>query len=201
MSDKQHKGQLQTVEGSAVGEFHVVPKFDYNCYQLLEYLGEAKIGIPDGVNSHYIQKFVYDSTLNLRRILIATNRATAGCTDVTVEAIGSKGKALVRANNGDFKEAETPIKGGGGMKKENELTTLTLDTGTQTIVGRIIEISEDGSEVKVNLNDQEQVVVGEANVAIDENDLTLLFNSDNKPYEKRRWTNRKRYFYETTKTS
>lgn len=200
MSNKQHKGQIQTVEGSPTGEFHVVPKMAYNCYQLLEYLGEAKVGEPDGVNSHYIQKFVYDSTLNLRRILIATNRATAGCTDVTIQSIGASGKARITANNGDFKEAEHPTVGGGALKKPNELTTLTIKTPSQEFQGKIIEVNEAGDQVIVELLEETQVVTNENDVSINETDLTLLFNSNHKPYEKRKWTNRERYFYDTPET-
>lgn len=199
MSDKHHKGQLQTVEGSSVGEFHVVPKFAYNATLQVEYLGEAKVGLPDRVNGHYIQKFVYDATLNLRRILIATNRATAGCTDVTVQAIGSSGKARIIANNGDFKETEHPTRGG-GRKKHNELTSLFLKTPSQTIEGKIVEVDDTGSQVVVELIDETQVVINESDTVISETDLTLLFNSDHKPYEKRRWTNRERYFYDTLET-
>jgi len=200
MSDKQHKGQLQTVEGSAVGEFHVVPKFSYNATLQVEYLGEAKVGLPDGVNGHYIQKFVYDATLNLRRILIATNRATAGCTDVTVQPIGAAGKAQITANNGDFKEVEHPTRGGGGRKKNSELTTLELNTGSQVIKGKVIDVNDAGDQVVVELIDETQVVLSESDIIISETSLNLLFNSDHKPYEKRRWTNRERYYYDTLET-
>lgn len=199
MSDKQHKGQLQTVEGSAVGEFHVVPKFAYNATLQVEYLGEAKVGLPDGVNGHYIQKFVYDATLNLRRILTATNRATAGCTEVSIVPIGQD-QARITAHNGDFKEVEYPSKGGGQPKKENELTTLTIKTDNNEFSGRVIKVNDVGDEVVVRLNDSSITVSAENNVNIPELNLTLLFNSDNKPYEKRRWTNRQRYFYDTLET-
>jgi len=200
MSDKHHKGQLQTVEGSAVGEFHVVPKFSYNATLQVEYLAEAKVGIPDRVNGHYIQKFVYDATLNLRRILIATNRATAGCTEVSVQPVSTAGKARITAHNGDFQEVEHPTKGGGTRKKPNELTTLKLDTGSQVIEGKVVEVNDVGDEVIVDLINETQVVTSESNTIISESDLTLLFNSDHKPYEKRRWTNRERYFYDTLET-
>lgn len=196
MSDKQHKGQLQTVEGSAVGEFHVVPKFAYNATLQVEYLGEAKVGLSDRVNGHYIQKFIYDSTLNLKRILIATNKATAGCTEVTVAPLAPN-KVRLTAHNGDFGECERPTKGGTAKKKPSELTTLNLNTGTQTIVGRVIEINTDASEVVVELNNEDGGLTNENNTIISETSLFLLFNSENKPYEKRRWTNRKRYFYDT----
>lgn len=199
MSDKHHKGQLQTVEGSAVGEFHVVPKFAYNATLQVEYLGEAKVGVPDGVNRHYIQKFIYDATLNIRRILIATNRATAGCTDISVVPIAA-GKARIIANNGDFKEVEHPTRGGGARKKASELTTLELNTGNQIIKGKCVEVNQDGNEVIVEFIDETQVAIAETNTIIEEADLTLLFNSDHKPFENRRWTNRERYFYDTLET-
>jgi len=196
MSEKQHKSQLQVVEGSAVGEFHVIPKFDYNSSMLLEYLGEAKITAADNTNNHYIQKFIYDSVCNVSRILIATNQASAGCTDVTVEIL-SKKKVKIVANNGDFKEVEIPTIGGGKLKDKQQATTVNLTTPTQSFVGKACKVSSDGSEVEIELNTEDSTLIGETNTVIDEFDLMLQFNSNNKPYEKRRWTNRKRYIYAT----
>lgn len=197
MSDKVHKGQLQVVEGSAVGEFHVVPKFSYNATLQVEYLAEAKVGLADHVNGHYIQKFIYDATLNLKRILTASNRATAGCSEVSVTPINQT-QIKITAHNGDFNEAERSIVGGGSRNKnEQKLTTISLKTGTQEIVGQIIKVSDDGLEVTVERSGETPIIVAENNVSISETDLLLTFNGLHKPYEKRRWTNRKRYFYDT----
>lgn len=196
MSEKQHLSQLQVVDGSAVGEFHVIPKFDYNSSMQLEYMGEAKIGKPDHENAHYIQKLVYDSACNLSRILIATNRASAGCTDVSVEILSDK-KVKIIANNGDFNEVEIPTQGGGAQKTGFRATTLNLKTPTQEFVGRVEEVSTNGLEVTVELNTANGLLLAETNTTINEFDLILQFNSNNKPYEKRRWTHRTRYIYAT----
>lgn len=196
MTDTVHKGQKQVVEGSAVGDYHVIPKFAYNSFQQVEYIGEAKVGVADSVNRHYIQKMIYDCVGNLERILIAVNIATAGCTEVSVVPI-SDYKVKIIAHNGDFAEVEYPHRVGSVQKKPSELTGFRLNTGTQVIEGRIIEINDDATEIIVERNIDNPVIVVENNTIINESDLLLTFNSDNKPYEKRRWTNRTRYIYET----
>lgn len=196
MSDVVHKGQKQVVEGSAVGEYHVIPKFAYNCLQLVEYIGEAKVGKPDNANAHYIQKLEYDHIGNLERILIAQNIATAGCTEVSVIPI-SEYKVRIIAHNGDFSEAEYPKEGGGTKKKPNLLTKIKLDTGSQVVEGKIIEIVNDNATEIIVEKNTDAALVTENNVAINETDLLLTFNSDNKPYEKRKWTHRERYQYKT----
>jgi len=196
MTDKVYKGQKQIVEGSAIGDFHVIPKFSYNSLQLIEYIGEAKVGLPDTANAHYIQKFIYDAVGNLKRVMIAVNLATAGCTEVSVIPINSHNVRLI-AHNGDFTDAEHPKEGGGKLKADKDLTLIRLNTGTQQIEGRVIEINDEATEVVIRRNVDTPTITTENNTIIEENKLILTLNSTNKPYEKRRWVNRKRYIYKT----
>lgn len=183
MSDKQHKGQLQVVEGSPTGEFHVIPKFAYDIYFNLEYLAEAKIGKSDHVNAHYIQKFVYDASCNMTRILIATNLTNCDCTDVSIDVINGI-TIKISTTTGDFVEV-------------NEGDSFNLTTPTQKIVGLVAK-REDDTTVVVTLSEEDLTLVDETDTSIAVTDLTVKLNHKNtKEYDKRRWDHRERYFYET----
>lgn len=190
MTDTVHKGQVQVVEGSAVGEFYVVPKFAYDSAFNVEYLGEAKIGKPDNSYSHFINKFIYDPAFNLLRILIATNRLVCDCTDVTIATIGDA-RVRVTANNGDFASSFVDARG-----KENERDILLLTTGINEINGKIIEkVSE--TEVIVDIMDNSSITP-EVNAIISTSDMIMqLNNPKTKDFVKRRWDLRERYIYDT----
>jgi len=193
-NNTSHKGQIQVVEGSAVGEFHVISKFSYNTVFDVEYLGECKTSTQDNENNHYIQKFIYDPVFNLTRIMIATNRVTVGCTEVSVQILNNQ-QILVTAHNGDFDEVEDFMSKNTYSKKADSISTgFFLDTGTQKFQGLISE-KISSNQVRVILQN-EQMFVNQNNVLIPEQNMFLTLNGENKPYEKRRWTNRTRYFYE-----
>lgn len=180
MSVKVYDGQTQTVEGSAVGEFFVTPKMEWGVCGNLIYLGESKTATNDSDNKHFIQKFVYDASYNVVRVLIAQNKSTLGCTNVSLKVLGPR-IMEVTLNNGDFSEAE----------KDDSLTIKT----TQDIVGRVFKKISD-SVVHLEVNVGTAGLFDETNVAVDVNDLTICFESQKaKFYTKRRWDHRDRYFY------
>lgn len=195
MSDRQHKAQLQVVEGSATGEFHVDHKFAYDCNHQVEYIGECKVGDHDDQNKHYIQKMVYNNFLSLERVLIASNVATTNSTEISIEVIDSK-KFKITTLDGDFKEVERTTIGGGKKKALNELTALSLNISGNITTGSIIKVSENRDEVVVESIDDISLT-NVNNLIINDSDLLLTFKSENKPYEKRRWSNRERYIYKT----
>lgn len=182
MTDTVHKGQKQVVEGSAVGEFYVVPKFAYNCLQQIEYIGEAKVGVEDHTNRHFIQKMIYDCVGNLLRIVTAINRANANSDNINLVP-ELEGVVRIQLNNGDFTEA-------------SEKDAIHLKTSTQELMGEIVKKNSD-TEVLVKVDGQ-TVYVLESNASINKNDLVITFKNENtKDYTKRKWTNRERYFYDT----
>lgn len=182
MTDTVHKGQKQVVEGSAVGDYHVIPKFAYNSLQQVEYMGEAKIGVPDHVNRHYIQRLDYDCVGNLERILIATNKSTADCDNVSFIPVNDT-QSRVILNTGDFVELF-------------EKDAVFLKTGTQTLTGHVIRKISD-TEVIVEHGGGNSYTQ-QLNLPIDKKDLTITFKHDNtKDYAKRKWSHRERYFYKT----
>jgi len=181
MTDTVHKGQKQVVEGSAVGEFYVVPKFAYNCYQQVEYMGEAKVSVSDHVSRHFIQKLEYDCVGNVERILIATNKSTVDSNNVDVTPIIDT-QVKITLNNGDFDEV-------------NKGDALYLKTSLNNIMGSVYKII---SSSQVIIEHSQETYTPELAVDIDKKDLTVTFKNDKtKDYTKRKWSNRERYFYKT----
>ena len=182
MTDTVHKGQKQVVEGSAVGEYYVIPKFAYNCFQQVEYYGEAKVLVEDHANRHFIQKFTYDCVGNIERILIATNKSNVNCDNLDFIPINNTQSKII-LNTGDFSEVQ-------------EKDAIFLKTGLQTMVGHVLKKNSD-SEIIVQ-HGSGNSYVQELGVIINKDDLTVTFKHDNtKDFAKRRWDHRERYFYKT----
>jgi len=181
MTDTVHKGQKQVVEGSAVGEYYVISKFAYNCLQLVEYMGESKIGISDHVSRHYIQKCEYDCVGNLERILIATNKSTVDSDNIDLIPINDTQTKII-LNTGDFNES-------------NIDDSVNLKTGTQELIGTIYKKI---SSNEIIVGHGEKIINQDLGVSISKTDLTVTFKHDStKDYTKRKWSNRERYFYKT----
>ena len=180
---KVHKGQTQVVEGSAVGEFYVIHKMDYTNSCQLKYLGEAKIGLPDSVGAHFIQKFEYDARKNLERVLIATNESTLGCDEISVEKL-SDTTVKVLLHSGDASEV-------------TEGDSFRADTGSQLIQGNV-KRKQDDQKLILELCEPSPSMVDEYNVSVSEEDVMVAFNNEKtKGYTKRRWDHRERYVYRT----
>lgn len=180
MSVKVHEGQTQIVEGSAVGHFFVTPKMFWGPCGSLVYLGECKTASNDSDNNHFIQKFLYDTSYNVIRVLIAQNISTLGCTDVSLKVLSPR-MVEVTLNNGDFSE----------VNKDDSFTSKTA----QDITGRVFKkVSDTICHIEVNVGTAG--LIDETNVIINETDLTVRFESDKtKWYTCRRWDHRDRYSY------
>ena len=184
MSNTTHKGQLQVVEGSPVGDFYTIPKFDYDSASNLLYLGEAAINKTDRQNAHFIQKFLYNSSFNLIRIVIATNITTTGTTLVfSLAPLNSESVDIV-ISNGDFDEV-------------NLEDQFSLNTGTQVINGTVVK-KLSNMHVEIKLSRPDLSLTPQTNVTISATDLMVtLVHANTKDYTKRRWDHRTRYSYST----
>jgi hypothetical protein len=181
MSSRVHDGQLQVVEGSAVGHFFVVPRMEYGTCGSLIFLGESKTSCHESENRFYLQKFVYDSNYNLTTILVAQNLSTLGCTDVTLKILNGTVVEMV-LNNGDFSEANV----GDG---------INIKTFTQEFSGKIFKKLSD-SKVHIETTSGTAGLLNETNSAINESDLIIRFEHEKtKFYTNRRWDHRNRYLY------
>lgn len=179
--EKKHKDQLQVVEGSVVGVVDVISKFDYNVDKTLRFIGEVKTGTSDVVNGHYIEKILYDNKLPIR-VLIASNKVTAGSTRLDMRILSSNIVELTLIN-GDFTEANK----GDGLN-------LTTALG-QNLQGGIIDKKVSNTVVEVKHVSSGLV----EELAMDINSLNLfIFLNNDKTKNKcnRRWDHRERYFYE-----
>lgn len=180
MSVKVHEGQTQIVEGSATGHFFVTPKMEWGTCGSLIYLSECKTATNDSESKHFIQKFIYDASYNLIKVLIAQNISTLGCTNVSLRVLSPR-MMEVTLNNGDFSE----------VNKDDSLTVKT----TQQLTGKVFKKISD-TVVHLEVDVGTAGLVDEASVAINVNDLTVTFEGDKtKWYTNRRWDHRDRYFY------
>lgn len=146
------------------------------------------MGSSDSSNKWFIQKFVYDPTLNLTHILNASNKTTTNTTLVTSIDVTDPLKPCITIGNGDFSQVRN-----GDM--------LSLTTPLQSISGiPIIKISD--TEVCLDFQSNCALppptpILAENGVAIQVTDLIItLMNDATKDISKRSWVHRERYIYE-----
>jgi hypothetical protein len=182
MSFVSHLGQPQCVEGSAVGDFYVVNKFDYLIPGTINYLGECKINSVDNENCHYIQYFQYDSIYNLIKILTASNSTTCNTTVVSITVMNISPQIVKITINGDFNEV-------------NVGDSLQLTTPTQFVCGSITE-KISSTNVLVLVDTTIPVLSNEVGTVITTDKLVCkLLHSSTSGNTQRRWDHRTRYIY------
>lgn len=181
MNARTHDGQMQVVEGSAVGHFFVTPKMEYGPCGSLIFLGESKTSTADNENKFFIQKMIYDNNFNLVSIKIAQNLTTTGSTSLNLTILNQK-VVEIALNDGDF--TETNINDG-----------INLKTPTQELSGRIFKKISD-TVIHVEVTSDTSSLVNETSVTISETDLIVRLEHDKtKFYTNRRWDHRNRYQY------
>jgi YD repeat-containing protein len=175
---KQHKGQLQTVDGSATGEYVITNLFDNNADGSPQYIGEAKFGTLQNDNRWWITQYRYDGLHNLIGAYTATSQVSSGATAVTVDTTSNPGFATITLTGGDV--SYISINDG-----------LFLQTPSNSIKGTLV--------AQVILPNQVLVAVPatpETNTPIATFDVTFKLNSEDlKGFDKRRWDLRSLYVY------
>lgn len=171
------------LEGSNCGAYPYITKMDYNCQNMLQYVGECGDGTSDEMPRHYIEKYSYDCHLNVSSIKIAQNFLYIPGTSVTITV---------------FNRHITISIVGETFDELHDNDSLYLDTGTQIIKNCPIH--------RVNHNTVKIYKDGDANGTLDgivnqtvaitpTSCYAELRHQDTKPYERRKWSLRDRYFY------
>lgn len=178
-SAKQHKGQLQTVEGSMVGEAITVSRFAYNEAYCVEYIGEAKFNTPENDYKWHITKFKYDEVYNVTHILTASNTATTKATQVSVNP------AIPTAIVVDIV--------GGVFDIASIGDNILVNTLTNKFRAKISQVM---SPTQVIVANPTVPVLSEVSTVITADDLLISLElEENKDFAKRRWDKREFYLY------
>lgn len=179
---KQHKGQLQTVEGSPTGEYHVINRYDYNQLAAVELLGEARFGAHDNQFKWYIQKFEYNQLAGISAIKTASNRIQTLATTASVDTLSNPGFVKLTVDSGaDFELVNVGDK-------------VFLDTGTNEIGGQLIKQRLSPTSFLIEIFPG---AVNESNTSISPDALQITLEADEcKDYDKRRWDKRRLYIYQ-----
>lgn len=174
---KIYKGNITTIESSMVGEAVSTSKFDYDANSSLIYLAECKFGVLDNEYSHFINKFEYDASFNLIRILNASNRRKLIPTSITI--VSNTQYSTIVFNGSIISD----------IKVGDELfINTTLNVNKTSIINKI----DTATGIITLLNND---LTAENFTPLTDDKAIVTLKGDTMDFAKRSWDLRKLYYY------
>jgi len=177
MRTPRSPGMAQVTNDEAKGLTPETTKLARNSSLQVEYIGICASGVQDSQYLHFINKVIYDTTLSVQDIFVASNHIIIPAVTTTTVVIGSE--VILDITGFDFTEVQVG-------------DTVRVTTSPNNYTGLVLQIPTTETLV---LNALTGTFVNESN-ALNATILVTLNNWNTRGYVNRRWDRRENYFYE-----